>query len=313
MSMYKYFLFLIFIFFNLQNIQAAPKTEKVRLIHGDYERSYEFYVPLNFNPVHVYPLVFVLHGGGGKAKGIIRGTRGRFNTLADSDGFIVIYPNGVGKSWNDGARDTSGVARKLNIDDVGFIEKVIEDMDSRMNIDQNNIFVCGISNGGFMAQRLAFELSDKIKGIGVVAANLSVVLSQKKFPKNPASAIFINGTEDPLVPYRGGSVTVLRQKRGEILSVAQTINIWKEINQCSQIDKKVNLPDINKKDECTAEKTVYENPANSNQKVIEIKIQGGGHTWPGTRQYLPKGLVGNTNRDFNGCDEIWSFFKSLTS
>ncbi len=309
--MHKYFLFLIFIFFSLQNIQAIPKTEKVRLVHDGYERSYEFYVPANFSPAQTYPIVILLHGGGGKAKGIIRVTRARFNTLADSDDFIVIYPNGVGKSWNDGARDTFGVARNNNINDVGFIEKVIEDMGTRVNIDYENIFVCGISNGGFMAQRLAFELSEKIKGIGVVAANLSIVQSQKDYPQHPVSVIFINGTDDPIVPYQGGPVTVLRQNRGEILSVAETIGVWKQINHCSHITEKVNLPDINKKDGCTAEKTVYENPANPNQKVVEIKIQGGGHTWPGTRQNIPKGLVGNTNRDFNACDEIWSFFKSL--
>ena len=120
-----------------------------------------------------------MHGGGGNAKGLIRTTRARFNTLANRDVFIAVYPNGVGKSWNDGARDTIGVARKLNINDVGFFEEMINDLQQKYSINSNQVFACGISNGGFMVQRLAFELSDKIKGIGVVAANLSVVQSAK--------------------------------------------------------------------------------------------------------------------------------------
>ena len=252
-----------------------------------------------------------MHGGGGKAKGMIRLTRARFNQLANRDGFIVVYPQGIGKSWNDGVRDTFGVARNLNIDDVGFIEMVIKDLDIKINVDHENIFVCGISNGGFMAQRLAFELSNKIKGIGVVAANLSVVQSTKELPEHPVPAIFINGTNDPLVPYNGGPVTVLKQKRGMILSVEQTLAVWKRINHCNMIVSESTFPDINQKDGCNAIKTIYQNPENLKQKVEAIKIKGGGHTWPGTKQYLPKHVIGNTNRDFNGCDEIWSFFKSI--
>lgn len=301
-------LFLTHIF---SGLNAQWNTETKYLDYQGYERSWEIFVPEGVVTETGYPLVFILHGGAGNAKKMIRLTQGRFNELAARNGFIAVYPNGIGKSWNDGARDTLATARKLNIDDVGFFRKMIEKIQSKYSVDKNRIFVCGISNGGFMAQRLAFELSDLLKGIGVVAANLSVVQSQKNFPAHPVPAIFINGTGDPLVPYNGGPVTVFRQKRGMTLSVDKTIETWKKINGCSELKEVGTFPDLDENDNCTATKSIWINPSQPRIKVVAIRIENGGHTWPGTRQYLPRRLIGNTCRDFNGCDETWNFFKSI--
>lgn len=292
-------------------VYSQYRTETEYLNFEGYERSYEVYLPKTYSEKIGYPVIFVLHGGGGTAKGLIRSTRARFNFLANRDNFIAVYPNGIGKSWNDGARDTIGIARKLNINDVGFFEEIIKTMEAEYAVDSKNIFACGISNGGFMVQRLAFELSDKIKGIGVVSANLSEVQSEKDFPENPVSVIFINGTKDPLVPFNGGPVTVFRKKRGKVWSVGKSIEIWKGINNCTEKSGIYLFPDNNKKDDCTATKTIWQNPEKPKIKVLAIKVENGGHTWPGAKQNLPKWLVGNLNRDFNGCDEIWDFFKSI--
>ncbi|HKI89350.1 MAG TPA: PHB depolymerase family esterase [Draconibacterium sp.] len=291
--------------------QAQFRTETGYLTFDGLDRSYELFVPDNYSPEMKYPLVLILHGGGGKAQGLVRTTRARFNQLANRDGFIAVYPNGFEKSWNDGARDTLAPARKLNIDDVGFINALIIKLEKQLSINREQIYACGISNGGFMAQRLAYDLSDNIKGIGVVAANLSEVQSQKPFPEHPVPAIFINGTDDPLMPYQGGYITVFRQKRGKVLSIEKTIETWKKIDSCAEKISETPFPDINKRDGCTAVKTTWRNPKNIKTKVVAIKVEGGGHTWPGTNQYLPRKLVGNTNRDFNGCDEIWNFFQSI--
>lgn len=307
----KSWLLFILLVINTLDVQSQRNTETVYFDHDGVERSCELYVPKNFSQKNAYPVVLILHGGGGSAKGLIRSTRGRFNQLADLNGFVAVYPNGYGKSWNDGARDTFGVARNLNIDDVGFIGKVLEDLSKKMNLDRKNIFACGISNGGFMVQRLAFELSGKIRGIAVVAANLSEVQAEKIFPQKPVSVLFINGTADPLVPYNGGDVTVFRQKRGKIKSMDESLDTWRKINVCSETEATIPFPDKNKTDGCKAEKTVYRNPENPDVKVAAIKINNGGHTWPGSLQNLPGRLVGNTCRDFNACDEIWSFFQSV--
>ena len=309
-EMKKYCLF-IFLFLAGFTVFSQSKTETVFLNSGGLERSYEVFIPKNYSQKNIYPLVFVLHGGGGKARGMIRLTHARFNQLANRDGFIVVYPNGYEKSWNDGARDTFGVARKLNINDVKFFSDMIDDLQQKLQINADQIFACGISNGGFMAQRLAFELPDKIKAIGVVAANLSVVQSEKPNPTLPVQVMFINGTRDPLVPFNGGFVTVLNNRRGEVLSVERSIERWKEINGCKGESEVYIYPDKDKKDGCSAVKKIWLNPKNKRQKVVAITVENGGHTWPGGRQYLPVRLVGHTCNDFDECDEIWNFFKSI--
>ncbi len=113
------------------------------------------------------------------------------------------------------------------------------------------------------------------------------------------------------MPYNGGYVTVFKTKRGEVLSVEKSIHFWEKINGCTKSVNNITFANRNKNDNCTATKTEWVNPHNTKIKVTEIKIINGGHSWPGTKQNLPKWLVGNTNRDINGCDEIWSFFKSL--
>lgn len=309
--MFKTYFIIFLLFLNSPSVFSQMHTETESFEFEGYDRSYQIYIPDTYSPNLSYPLVFVLHGGGGTAKGLIRTTKARFNQLAKQDNFIAIYPNGIEKSWNDGARDTIGVARKLNINDVGFIERLIEKLNSKLSIDTKKIFACGISNGGFMAQRLAYELPDKIKGIGVVAANLSKVQAEKEAPKISTSVIFINGTDDPLVPYNGGQVTVFRKNRGEILSVVKSIQHWKEINHCTQKLNEFSFPNKNEKDKSTAIKNTWINQKKPNIKVAAITVINGGHTWPGTKQNLPEWLVGNTNQDFNGCDEIWNFFKSI--
>ncbi|QIA09682.1 alpha/beta hydrolase family esterase [Draconibacterium halophilum] len=285
-------------------------TETIHVKVDGLERNYELFVPKNYSEGKDYPIVFILHGGGGKSSRMPRFTRYRFNELAARDGFIAVYPNGYRKGWNDGDRDTLTVARRLNIDDVGFFDAMIDDLDRKLSIDSERIFACGISNGGFMVQRLAIERSKVFKAIGVVAANMSED-QQTTVPGNPVPVIFICGTSDPLVPYNGGPVMVLKQKRGEVVSVDESVRFWKEQNDCSELAEARELPDIIKTDDCSVYKTVWQNPDDPNIRVVNIRIENGGHTWPGTRQYLPTKLIGNTNQDIDGCEEIWEFFNSV--
>ncbi len=305
-------LIIIFLIVSAFSTDARQGIETVYLQVNGLERYYKVYLPKDYDGRQNYPLVFILHGGGGKASGMMKLTRNRFNQLADRDGFIAVYPNGYKKSWNDGDRDTLAEARRLNIDDVGFFDAIIHDLNGRLSVDNNNIFACGISNGGFMVQKLALERSSVFKAIGVISANMSED-QQEKTPENPVSVLFICGTADPLVPYNGGPVVVLKQKRGEVVSVDKSVHYWKEQNQCNVLKEMYDFPDLNKADVCTAHKSIWQNPENPGVQVVNIRIENGGHTWPGGKQYLPRKLVGNTNRDINACDEIWSFFESFKS
>ncbi len=96
-----------------------------------------------------------MHGGGGSAENIENVTG--FSSEADKEGFIVVYPEGVDGSWNSGY--CCGSALNMQVDDVGFILKIIGDVESSHNIDKNRIYATGFSNGAMMSYTLASNAS----------------------------------------------------------------------------------------------------------------------------------------------------------
>lgn len=289
---------------------VAAKTVEMTLNHGGIERQYLLYSPPHkLNSSDAKPLLMVLHGGGGTHRGMVRLTRSRFNQLADRDGFWVVYPQGIAKAWNEGRGDRISEAHRRGIDDVGFMRALIEHLVPRLSIDPKRVFVTGISNGGLMSFRLACSLPDKIRAIAPVTASIpSAILPLCRSESTVSLAVF-NGTQDPLVPYDGGQIKVFRKLRGEVLSTDETIKIWRAKNRCAPEPRLTLLPNLTK-DGTRVTKTEYNN-CEAGSKVVLFRIDGGGHTWPGGRQYLPAFLIGKTSRDINGCDEIWRFFRSL--
>jgi polyhydroxybutyrate depolymerase len=233
--------------------------------------------------------------------------------LSDSEAFILVYPQGIDKSWNDNAnRNPYGEARVDNIDDVGFIEKMITILEAEYSIDNTNIFACGISNGGLMSATLATKLPSKIKAIGMVSSNFSKVHVQemKEEALQPFSIIVIHGTEDPIFPYNEGNMSFFEQKRGEVLGAEKTISFMRKLNGNISEGIETQLPNYAPFDKCKSTLIEYPNPENPNLKVSLIKITGGGHTWPGGHQYLPKKIIGSVTRDFNAANKLWDFFKT---
>lgn len=278
--------------------------------HDGQVRKYILYQP-PFKTEHsgARPLLLVLHGGGGKNRGMLRLTNRRFNELADRDGFFVVYPQGIDKSWNDGRPDRISGAHRKGIDDVGFLRALIEDLIARYPIDAKRIFVTGISNGGLMSYQLGCSLPDTIRAIAPVTAQIPAAIAPLCRSESAVSLAVFNGTEDPLVPYRGGQITVLGRPRGAVLSTEETIRIWRRKNRCSPKAVITELPDI--ADDGTRVTKIEYSQCKNESKVVLYRIEGGGHTWPDGRQYLPLKWVGRTSRDINGCDEIWQFFQSL--
>jgi len=288
------------------------KDKKESVLHDERVRTYLVHLPKNYNAQQAYPLVIAMHGGGGTAKSFNRSTRNRFNELADEENFILVYPQGVKRSWNDNnKRDTLGKARKLNIDDVGFIKKMIAKLEIDYAVNSDAIFACGISNGALMSLTLAVELPEKIKAIGMVASNFSEVQVAEMQDSAPFSMVMIHGTEDPIVPYEEGVIKVFKSTRGKVLGVRKSIAFLSSINGNQPNGIARALPNPAHLDGCTTEQIVYPNPVNPDHKIELINVIGGGHTWPGGQQYLPKKIVGRVSRDFNACDALWEFFESL--
>lgn len=302
-------------------VLAAGMASKAKLTKNDhalqmtYEnraRDYILHTPPGYEAMQKRPLILVLHGGGGKAEGMIKLTHNRFNELADQNGFFVVYPQGLGKSWNEGATDSKGYAREHQINDAGFLSALIEVLAKRYPIDLKRVFSTGISNGGLMSFRLGCEMPEKIRAIAPVAANIphDIVALCEEPKANAVGLLLVNGTEDPIVPYQGGFIKVFRQTRGKVVSTDQTLKIWLKKNGCTETPKREIFPDKDPADRTRAEAFIYDQ-CSSGAPVELYRIEGGGHTWPGGLQYLREGRIGRTNRDIDATDEIWKFFNSF--
>jgi polyhydroxybutyrate depolymerase len=250
------------------------------------------------------PLIFVLHGGGGSASSMELLTRGAFNHIADREGAVVVYPEGVDRHWNDG-RDLPETAARENVDDVGFILALVEEVAGQHSLDRGRIFATGISNGGFMSMRLACDAAETFAAVAPVTAVLSEKLGASCAPSRPVSIMIVNGTEDPLVPWAGGMVKVLGVSRGAVWSAERTFERWLELDACGR-------PGEARTDNDPADKTVvvvHNARCKGEIDVLLYEIQGGGHTWPGGVAYANERLVGRVSQELDAAREIWSFMK----
>jgi polyhydroxybutyrate depolymerase len=287
-------------------------AQKSSLLHDNLKRTFKYHFPSTPGRAASLPLVIVLHGRGGNGESMIRLTRNRFNTLADRDGFIVVYPDGIELNWNDGRMDeeANDKAHRDNIDDVGFISDLIDLFIRDQNADPERIYITGISNGAIMSYRLACELTGKITAIAPVDGNIPVRIFPDCSPSGPISVLAINNTNDPLVPYNGGYIfgSFHRINLGKVLSVDESIRFWVNNNRCSPLPVVTREPDLDKNDGTIVTSSRYKNGINGTEVVL-YSIEGGGHTWPGGVQYLPAFIIGKTCRDFDASEVIWEFFR----
>lgn len=282
------------------------------IVHDNLERTFHIHIPLIHDKSVQLPLVIALHGRGGNGESMIIITRKGFNKLSEKDGFIVVYPDGIELNWNDGRIDeeANDRAHKENIDDVGFISALIDSMIIDYNIDPKRVYITGISNGAIMSYRLACELSHKITAIAPVDGSIPYMLLTECSPMEPVSVLAINNINDPLVPFEGGEIYghFHSVKLGKVLSANESIEFWANRNMCSSEPVEADEPDRDPKDGTRVARKEY-NEGIDGTEVILYSIQGGGHTWPGGFQYLPKWIIGKTSRDINANEVIWSFFK----
>ncbi len=284
-------------------VADKPTEQTTQLITVDgRSREYILYLPAAYNKATSLPLLFVLHGGTGTDSGMVN--LADFRALAERDKFIIVYPQGTDKQWNDGRPSTPN---QNGVNDVNFFSSLISNLSSRFLIDNKRIFVTGISNGGFMSSRLGCELSGQFAAFASVAASMEKnTVYAACTPNNPVSAMYIQGTADPLVPFLGGTMTA--GSGGVIASHAEAGLKWVSNNGCSTTAVTTNIPDLSTTDGTTSVRRDF-NGGRNNSAVVSIVVTGGGHTWPQGPQYLIEAIIGKTAQDFNACETIWDFFK----
>ncbi len=271
----KIFAVLIVLFFSAlacrrEASSLAGETTRI-LTHDEIERSYILYIPPSLNSTQPASVVLAFHGGGSNAENAIRMTD--FNSRADEEGFIVVYPNGTGRledkilTWNGGT--CCGYAQENNVDDVGFVRAIIADLQTIASLDTKRIYATGISNGAIMSYRLACKASDIFAAVAPVAGTLNYAQCQ---PEEPISIIHFHGTEDGHVPYTGGagpdSIAGI-----PFASVKDSLDFWLNFNQCPSSPQTNSFDDI--------QHDMYTNCINGTEVQLYTVI-GGKHAWPGS-------------------------------
>lgn len=268
---------------------AAQQTVYDTITAGGLQRDYILYIPASYTPGTDVPLVMNFHGYTSNASQQM--IYGDFRGVADTAGFLLVHPNGTPDNnsimhWNVGFGGST-------VDDVAFVEQMIDSLVAEYSIDTTRLYSTGMSNGGFMSYHLACNLSDRIAAIASVTGSMVTPLSLTCSPSHPMPVMEIHGTNDQVVPYIG--MTGMQ-------SVQDVLDFWIGFNNCDTTPTTTNMPNIAPVDLSTADWIVYSNGDNGTT-VEHFRINNGGHTWPGS--VIPSGV---TNYDINASVEIWKFF-----
>jgi polyhydroxybutyrate depolymerase len=268
---------------------------------GDLDRTYRVYRPAAAG-VKPVPLVIVLHGAVGT--GAQAEQSYGWDSEADRGGFVAAFPDGVGRTWN-ASPDCCGRAAADQVDDVGFIERLVTAVAAAVSIDPARVFVTGISNGALLAYRVACSS----RTFAAIAPVSGTMINPCPAP-HPISVLHIHGTEDQTIPYGGGPGRRDNGGTGRLPvkidgpAVPALLARWRGIDSCP-------APAVS-----TAGKVTTSIAACPGGRKVElITIDGAGHQWPGAPGPGPAASqllhLDPPSTALNATDTIWRFFHGL--
>ncbi len=278
----------------------APPPLDVRLPWDGVERRYLLYRPPSLGPAAA--LVVVLHGRGIDPAAFDRWTG--FSVLAAEEGFALALPAARGEVWNDGrfeGRRWQGVER---VDDVGFLSAVVDDVLARIPVDPRRVALVGMSNGATMTARLVLAHADRFAALAQVAGTAAAALLPGARPASSVPVLQIHGTGDRMSPYEGGPARgiltrgLLHGAAGPSTGVDAWARFWVEVNSADPEPRVEELgPDV---------RVRAWRGSTPRSDIRFYRVDGGGHTWPGTRTWVPP-FFGPMSRTIDATREIWAF------
>lgn len=275
--------------------QANNSSAQNFTIEVDTTREYLLHLPSDYNEFTEYPLLLAFHGGFGFNWQFRN--ESNFSHYADSLEFIVVYPQAIGstRSWNTGS--CCGWAFNNDINDVLFVEKLIEKLTSEFSIDEERIYATGFSSGAMFSYALACELSEQFAAVAPVSS--SMLINECNPDCTPVPIIHLHAEKDSSALFHGGisENILLPFYYPPVDSVMQE---WAIKNGCEQNPESMNLSNGT---------TIYRWKNCTNGATHEIWLaDDGGHKWPGT---AGSGILSNDNatQDFYATEVIWNFLK----
>jgi len=213
------------------------------------------------------------------------------------------YPGGGGSQGGSqsGGQDSDDSRRRPEpADDVAFLNQMLDQLALKYSVDTRRMYATGLGDGGFMALRAGCSVADRIAAVAPVAADLPKTMIC--LPSRPVPALFLDGTEDPIVSYGGGTY---KPGRFRLLSAEDSAKAWAKFDRCAEKPAQDKLPPAEKGGKET--KTFTFNGCQDNAQVSLYAVKDGGNTWPGGEQYMSEKEVGKVSNALNANETIWSF------
>jgi polyhydroxybutyrate depolymerase len=312
--------------------RGCVATFRQRVGATDRERRYLVYAPATL-PAGPVPVVLVFPGYTSNAEAAaLYYTHTRFETLADSDGFVVVYGNGLPDrpSPREPPADPKGgflqgclLPHEGEGIDVSYVRRIVDDLARELPIDCSRIYATGLSAGGGMVLELALEAPDLVAAIAPVAPlpfQPSGPWLHSCHPREGHERIpiaMLAATNDAFVSYGAGGSPEYPDARYP--GMEATRDAWLAVLGLSGPPAIDELPDTVPDDSYepatgrTSSTVVRQRygPAPDGRELWFYEAVGAGHAWPSRTQLWP-GVwprFGKTNQDIDFADEAWAFFK----
>jgi|GEM_PF-124880 len=289
-----------------------PGDHEFTLRSGNLDRHYTVHVPPQYDGKKAVPVVIMLHGGGGTGKAAA--TETGWGGKADQENFIAVFPEASAPDhskpanfvrnpqlWNDGSdRFYSG---QTPVNDVAFINAVLDDLERRFAVDTQRVYLTGFSNGAAMSFFAAETLSRRIAAIAPAS---STCWNEKPQLERPVPMCYITGANDPLNLLDGGAPKLANGKYDAVRAkpkppVRETITRWAAATGCNP--SPVSTTDTN-----GVHIETYA-PKGGGEMIVFVTVAEMGHTWAGGKSLLPERMVGKTSDRMDATGFIWDFFK----
>jgi len=284
---------------------GPPGTIEDSLSAAGMKRTFLVHLPADVDAEARLPLVIALHSFTGTGRSM-EATTG-FSALADSEGFIVAYPDGRQRVWNANPGAPSSISGPP-ADDVAFIAALIDRCVDEYGADPRRVYVTGASNGGLMTHRVACELTDRLAAAASVMITHPAGWQDHEQPTAPVPFLIIHGVDDPFFPWDGGTVNEGPFHMTDYLSVEETVAFWVNNNHAVSPPVETTLPDLDPNDGTTVFRWAYA-AGDTGAEVTLYGVNGGGHTWPGNSDTPAQFVFGKTSHDIDATRVIWDFLK----
>lgn len=266
--------------------QAAVSEGRLRV--GGIERSYRLFVPSTISSARPAALVVALHGGYGTGETMAE--QSGFDALAEREGFLVVYPDGLKRAWNAGG--CCGPPMERNIDDVAFIRAVIADLRARQVIDAARIYGTGFSNGAMLLHRIACEAPGTFAAIAPVSGGLMLPACAAT---QGTSALMIQGRLDERIPWDGGVFNDSYRP-----SIRELVTGLAQRGHCGAEEQSTERGEGY---ECYTRVG-----CSAGQEVSWCSLARVGHQWAGGKTFMPR-VLGPNDGSFPTSEKIWGFFQ----